>query len=135
MDGVGGIGRQYFHVMITQPLQKTWQWQEGRRTHDNEARNGPRCKLQSLGIKTAFEVASPKHVVWCILVCLPHLTIIISHTAVWAQACGSERTTSKVTIFGSCGVLGCVLIPVGVFVGAVSRYCHFWYRLFGPQQP
>ena len=24
---------------------------------------------------------------------------------------------------------------VGVLVGAVSRYCHFWYRLFGPSQP
>ena len=22
-----------------------------------------------------------------------------------------------------------------MLVGAVSRYCHFWYRLFGPQQP
>ena len=27
------------------------------------------------------------------------------------------------------------LIPVGVLVGAVSRYCHSWYRLFGHQQP
>ena len=26
-------------------------------------------------------------------------------------------------------------VAVGVLVGAVSRYCHFWYRLFGPQQP
>ena len=27
------------------------------------------------------------------------------------------------------------LILVGVLVGAVSRYCHFFYRLFGPLQP
>ena len=35
---------------------------------------------------------------WCILVCHPHLTIIICRTAVWAQACGSERKTSFVII-------------------------------------
>ena len=26
-------------------------------------------------------------------------------------------------------------VVVGVLVGAVSRYCHFWYRLFRPSQP
>ena len=35
---------------------------------------------------------------WYILVCHPHLTIIICLTAVWAQACGSERKTSFVII-------------------------------------
>ena len=74
---------------------------------------------------------------WCILVCHPHLTIIICRTAVWAQACGSEHKTSFVIIvhlWFIC-VLDCFLIPFGVWVGAVSRHCHFWYRLFGPQQP
>ena len=28
--------------------------------------------------------------------------------------------------------LHCFLIPVGALVGAVSRYCHSWCRLFGP---
>ena len=26
-------------------------------------------------------------------------------------------------------------VCVGVLVEAVPRYCHFWYRLFGPSQP
>ena len=38
----------------------------------------------------------------CILVCHPHLTIIICRTAVWAQACGSERKTSFVIIVHLC---------------------------------
>ena len=74
---------------------------------------------------------------WCIFVCHPHLTIIICRTAVWAQACGSEHKTSLSLscIIGLFGVLDCFLIPVVCLVGAVSRYCHSWYRLFGPQQP
>ena len=32
------------------------------------------------------------------------------------------------------GVLVCFLILVGLLVGAVSRYCHSWYGLFGHQQ-
>ena len=79
---------------------------------------------------------------WCIFVCHPHLTIIICRTAVWAQLFGHRhavRNTKQVfsssCIIGSFGVLDCFLIPVGVLVGAVSRYCHSWYRLFGPQQP
>ena len=73
---------------------------------------------------------------WCVLVGHPHLTIIICRTAVWALACGSEPTQvlSFSCIFGSFGVLDRFLILVGVLVGAVSRYCHFWYRLFGPLQ-
>ena len=35
---------------------------------------------------------------WCILVCHPHLTIILCCTAVWAQACGLENKTSFVII-------------------------------------
>ena len=35
---------------------------------------------------------------WRILVCHPHLTIILCCVAVWAQACGSERKTSFVII-------------------------------------
>ena len=38
----------------------------------------------------------------------------------------------RASFIGSCD---CFLILVGVLVGAVSRYCHFWLRLFGPQQP
>ena len=74
---------------------------------------------------------------WCILVCHLHLTIIICCTAVWAQACGSERKTSFVIIVH----LWFNRRPrsfsgaVGVLVGAVSRYCRFWYRVFGPSQP
>ena len=33
-------------------------------------------------------------------------------------------------IISSFGVLVCLLILVGLLVGAVSRYCHFWYRVF-----
>ena len=46
-----------------------------------------------------------------------------------------KQVLSLSCIIGSFGVLDCFLIPVGVLVGAVSRYCHSWYRLFGPQQP
>ena len=35
---------------------------------------------------------------WCVLVCHPHLTIIICCAAVWAQACGLEHKTSFVII-------------------------------------
>ena len=35
---------------------------------------------------------------WCVLVCHPHLTIIICCTAVWAQTCGLEHKTSFVII-------------------------------------
>ena len=78
---------------------------------------------------------------WCIFVCHSHLILIpLSRSCclptVWAQACGSEHKTSLSLscIFGSFGVLVCFLIPVGLLVEAVSRYCHSWYRLFGHQQ-
>ena len=47
-----------------------------------------------------FEAGTWKHVggqagtvclLWCILVCHPHLTIILCCTAVWAQACGLDH--------------------------------------------
>ena len=37
-------------------------------------------------------------VVRCILVCHPHLTIILCCTAVWAQACGLDHKTSFIII-------------------------------------
>ena len=45
----------------------------------------------------AHRLLSLSHL-WCIFVCHPHLTIISCRTAVWAQACGSERKTSFVII-------------------------------------
>ena len=45
-----------------------------------------------------------------------------------------KHVLSLSCIFGSFGVLDRFLILVGALVGAVSRYCHFWYRLFGPLQ-
>ena len=71
--------------------------------------------------------------VWSIFICHPHLTSIICCTAVWAQACGLERKTSFAIIVHLWFIRRPVV--VGVLVGAVSRYCHFWYRLFGPSQP
>ena len=50
----------------------------------------PRHALQESGVSADR--------LWCILVCHPHLTIIICLTAVWAQACGPERKTSFVII-------------------------------------
>ena len=44
----------------------------------------------------------------------------------------TEQVLSLSCIIGSFGVLDCLLIPIGLLVGAVSRYCHSWYRLFGP---
>ena len=71
-----------------------------------------------------------------ILICHLHLTSIICCTAVWAQACGLERKTSFVIIVQLWFIRRPQLfsVVVGVFVGPVSRYCHFWYRLFGPSQ-
>ena len=69
--------------------------------------------------------------------CRPHLTNIICCTAVWAQACGLERKTSFVIIVHLWFIRRPRLfsVVVGVLLGAVSRYCHFWYRLFGSSQP
>ena len=41
----------------------------------------------------------------------------------------------RASLIGSFGVLDCSLIPVGVLVRAVPRYCHFWESFFGPSQP
>ena len=69
---------------------------------------------------------------WCLLVCHPHLTIILCCQAVWAQACVSECKTSFV-IFTHLWFtrLPQLFLPRCRFVGgAVLRYCHFWYILF-----
>ena len=73
---------------------------------------------------------------WCIFVCHTLLTSIILCTAVWAQACGLEHKTSFVMIVHLWFIRRLPSFTVvGVLVGAVSRYCHFWYRTFGPSQP
>ena len=73
---------------------------------------------------------------WCILVCHPHLTIISCRTAVWAQACVLDHKTSFVIslhIWFTRRPQLC-LSRCRFVSGAVSRYCHFWYILFGPSQ-
>ena len=66
--------------------------------------------------------SGPTHLfwVWCILVCRPHLTIIICRTAVWGT--GAVRNVKHVLslscIFGSFGVVDRFLIVVGVLVGS-----------------
>ena len=40
----------------------------------------------------------------------------------------TEQVLSLSCIIGSFGVLDCLLIPIGLLVGAGSRYCHSWYR-------
>ena len=69
---------------------------------------------------------------WCILVCLPHLTIIICLAAVWAQACGSEHKTSFV-IIGHLWFIRCpqsFIVAVGVFGGSSITILLFLVRNF-----
>ena len=80
-----------------------------------------------------------QHYFWamcCIFVCHPHLTLIpLSHSCLGTgMRFGTQNKFCHSCIIGSFGVLVCFLIPVGLLVGAVSRYCHSWYRLFGHQQ-
>ena len=73
---------------------------------------------------------------WCIFVCHPNLTIIICCTAVLAQACGLKRKTSFVIIVHLWFIRVVDHFPLlFVLVGAVSRCCNLWCRLFGPSQP
>ena len=61
--GVDGISCQHLHVMTTNLLQKRWEWHEERNPtlkHGGALR--PTVCLASLGIKTAFDDAKPKHV-------------------------------------------------------------------------
>ena len=67
--------------------------------------------------------------------CHPHLTIILCCTVVWAKACGLEHKTSLVIIVHFLVHSVSSTVCCGVLVGAVSRYCYFWNRLFGPSQP
>ena len=61
MGGLDGISCQHFQMM-TQSLQKHWEWQEDRRPM---MRNGsvtrPAMYLASMDMKTVFDVARPKH--------------------------------------------------------------------------
>ena len=60
---VDGISCQHLQVMMTNSLQKRWEWQEARNhilRHGSVVR--PTMYLASLDIKTAFNEAKPKHV-------------------------------------------------------------------------
>ena len=65
----------------------------------------------------------------CVLVCHPHLTIILRCTAVWVRACGFGSQNNKFChfrgIFGSFGVRNCFYLVVCLLVGAALRYCYF----------
>ena len=63
IGGVDGISCKHLQVMMTNLLQKHWEWQEERNPmlkHGSAVR--PTMYLASLDIKTAFDEAKPKHV-------------------------------------------------------------------------
>ena len=63
VGGIDGISCQQVQVLMTQLLPKHWEWQEDRRQirwHGSEKK--PTVYLASMDIKTAFDVARPKHV-------------------------------------------------------------------------
>ena len=63
MGGIEGISCQHFEVEMTNLLQKHWEWQWDRRPmieHGSVIR--PTMYLASMDIKTAFDVARPKHI-------------------------------------------------------------------------
>ena len=58
-----GISCQHLQVMVTNLIQKNWEWQETRNPvmkHGTVLR--PTMYMASLDIKTAFDEAKPKHV-------------------------------------------------------------------------
>ena len=60
--GIDGSSCQHLQVMMTQVLQKHWEWQDGRRPmmmHGSVT--PPTMHLASMDIKTASDVARPKH--------------------------------------------------------------------------
>ena len=60
---IDGTSCQRLQVMMTQLLQKHWEWQENRRPmmrHRSVIR--PTMYLASMDIKMAFDVARPKHI-------------------------------------------------------------------------
>ena len=62
--GLDGISCQHLQVMMTNVIQKHWEWQEERNPvmkHGTVVR--PTLYLASLDIKTAFDEARPKHMV------------------------------------------------------------------------
>ena len=63
VSGIDGISCQHLQVLMTQPLLKHWEWQEDRVKnvwHDNEKK--PTMYLANMDIKTAFDMARPKHI-------------------------------------------------------------------------
>ena len=63
VGGIIGISGRHLQVMMTNLLQKRWEWQ-GDRTpmlrHGSVVRST--CNFASMGIKTAFDDARPRHV-------------------------------------------------------------------------
>ena len=63
VGGIDGIICRHFQVLMTQLLQQHQEWQEDKRKivrHGSEKR--PTMYLPSMDIKTAFDVARPKHI-------------------------------------------------------------------------
>ena len=63
IGGMDGISCQHLQVIVTNLIQKHWEWQEERNPvmkHQTVVR--PTMYMASLDIKTAFDEAKPKHV-------------------------------------------------------------------------
>ena len=63
MGGINNIGCEHLQEMLTNLLQKHWEWQENREPmtkHGSVVR--PTMFVASVDIKTAFEDARPQHV-------------------------------------------------------------------------
>ena len=61
VGGINGTSAIFLQVMMTQLLQKHWEWQEGRRKNTwHGSERGPTMNVASM-IEAAFDVARPKH--------------------------------------------------------------------------
>ena len=62
VGGIEGISCQHLQKLLAQLLQKHWEWQEDRRKNTRRSsKKRLTIYLASVEIKTAFDVARPKH--------------------------------------------------------------------------
>ena len=64
VEGIDGISCQHLQVMMTELLQKHWEWQEDKRNNVwfAQQQETPTMYIASMDSKTAFDAARPQHI-------------------------------------------------------------------------